>query len=102
VVRPKNWKRVGSLIGVGNAAPNILRAGDHENFLVMKWNRDADDLFTALDRRRAKITTSTCYCSVFDDCWVSSGVSAEAEKIASCPAPAVPFRTDVIPAKTTP
>ena len=81
MVRPKNWKRVGSLIGVGNAAPNILRAGDHENFLVMKWNRDADDLFTALDRRRAKITTRTCYCSVFDDCWVCSGVSAEAEKI---------------------
>jgi hypothetical protein len=83
-------------IGLGNTAPNILRAGDHENFFTMAWEQDAA-LATRFNEGRGKITTRTCYCSVFDECWISAGLAAHADKVERCPAPAVPFRTDVPP-----
>ncbi len=93
----QDWKRLSThlTIGIGNAAPNILRAGDHENFFWMKWDHDGEPLASRFDTQRLKIKTRTCYCSVFDECWMSAGLTTRADKVESCPAPAVPFRTDV-------
>jgi hypothetical protein len=82
-------------ISLGTAAPNILRAGDHENFFTMTWDKDAENIAAKFNEGRVKITTRTCYCSVFDECWVSSGLTTQATKVPSCSTPAVPFRTDV-------
>jgi hypothetical protein len=58
-------------------APNILRAGDHEDFFAWSPSPGKLDLFERLNVERAKITARICYCSVFDECWVSSGLAMQ-------------------------
>ena len=50
------------------------------------------DLFKKLNAERAKITARVCYCSVFDECWVSSGRAIRPDRVPSCPAPVTPFQ----------
>jgi hypothetical protein len=96
--QPRNWKQFATTHAtIGITAPNILRAGDHENFFTMLPDPGNADLVSKFDAQREKITTRTCFCSVFDECWVSSGLATHADRVASCPVPATPFRTDVRP-----
>jgi hypothetical protein len=93
---PDNWKQMQTARAtIGVTAPNILRAGDHEDFFTIVPDRSDADLVDKLDAQREKITARTCYCSVFDECWISSGLATHADRVASCPTPAIPFRTDV-------
>jgi hypothetical protein len=82
------------ILSIGNTAPNILRAGDHEDFFAVLPGPGNVEFFKKLDAERAKITARICYCSVFDECWVSSGLATRADRVSSCPVPATPFRTD--------
>lgn len=83
------------ILSVGNSAPNILRAGDHEDFFAWSPSPGKLDFFEKLNVERAKITARICYCSVFDECWVSSGLAIRADRVPSCPATATAFRTDL-------
>lgn len=55
---------------------------------AMLWPRTEQnqELWTALDtaRQSGRITTSVCYCSVFDDCWVARSNSFPPEEVNSC------------------
>jgi hypothetical protein len=82
------------IMSIGNAAPNILRAGEHEDFFAWSPGPGTSDFFEKLNVERAKITVRTCYCSVFDECWVTSGLAIRADRVRSCPVPATPFVTD--------
>jgi hypothetical protein len=84
-------------VSLGLTAPNILRAGDREAFFGIAPDARNAAIYDKFNEERDNITTRVCYCSVFDECWVSSGVTAHADPVPSCPAPAVPFRTDVPP-----
>ena len=46
--------------------------------------RDIMEQFERLD-------CSACYCSVFDECWVTHLTNLQAEPVKQCPIPAVPF-----------
>ena len=83
-------------IFTGESAPNILRAGEHKDFFAMSPGSGSSDLFKKLNAERHNITARICYCSVFDECWVSSGLAIRADRVPSCPAPATPFRTDLL------
>lgn len=54
------------------------------------WQRTEQnrELWTALDRARqsGRITSSVCYCSVFDECWVAHSNSFPPEEVNSCEA----------------
>lgn len=71
----------------------ILRAGEHVEFLAVA-DKQEGDLFSKFNDEREKITAKVCYCSVFDECWLGSGVTTHAERVASCPTPAVPFKIE--------
>lgn len=77
---------------VGLTAPSILRAGDHSDFLTAPYNKENKDVWQKFNVERDKINVRICYCSVFDECWVGSGQTTEAQRVSACPAPAVPFR----------
>jgi hypothetical protein len=77
---------------VGPVSPNILRAGDHVDFLSLPESAQNHELWSKFNEERDNITVRMCYCSVFDECWRSSGTTTHAERIESCPAPAVPFQ----------
>ena len=85
-----------TILSMGLTAPNILRPGDHEDFFSMSPSAGNVDALEKFNEARIKITARICYCSVFDECWISSGISIHADRVASCPVPAAPFRTDAL------
>lgn len=56
---------------------------------AMVWPRTEQnaELWTALDQARqaGRITSTVCYCSVFDECWVARSNSFPPEEVNSCP-----------------
>lgn len=58
---------------------------------AIRWPRTTENaaLWTALDqaRQQGRITMSTCYCSVFDECWVAHSDAFPPEEADSCTAP---------------
>lgn len=60
---------------------------------AMIWPRTEQnaELWTALDRARqsGRITTTVCYCSVFDDCWVARSNSFPPQEVNSCTSPSL-------------
>jgi hypothetical protein len=54
----------------------------------LRWPRTEQNrtLWTALDRARqvGRITTTVCYCSVFDECWIARSDSFPPEETNSC------------------
>src|SRR5690348_16666559 len=78
--------------GVGVAAPSILRAGEHSDFLSAAQRKENQHFWEKFNVERDKITVRMCYCSVFDECWVGTGRTTQADRVPSCPVPAVPFR----------
>jgi hypothetical protein len=81
-----------TVLSVGLAAPRLLRAGDHVDVLSVPENPQNRDLFSTFNVERDKLTVRVCYCSVFDECWRGSGLTTRADRVASCPTPAVPYQ----------
>ena len=54
----------------------------------LRWPRTEENrsLWTALDRARqaGRITTTICYCSVFDECWIARSNSFPPQETNSC------------------
>lgn len=88
------WQYPKTIPSLGLAAPSILRAGDHSDFFSVPQSKNNPDFWEKFHVERDKIKVRICYCSVFDECWSGSGQTTEAERVSSCPAPAVPFRVD--------
>lgn len=72
---------------VSSPASNRFLA-PNDNITAIRWPRtDANrELWTMLDmaRQRGRITMSTCYCSVFDECWVARSHAFPPEQVESC------------------
>lgn len=84
-----------TIMGVGLAAPSILRAGDHSDFFTVQGNPHNSNLFSKFNVERDNITVRVCYCSVFDECWRGDGISTRADPVASCPVPQVPYQSSL-------
>jgi hypothetical protein len=84
--------------GVGIAAPQILRSGEHEDFFSVPESPENADFWSKFNVERDKIATRVCYCSVFDECWIHlDGIGYEnkmthPDRVDSCPTAAVPFQ----------
>ncbi len=71
----------------------VLRAGEEITFL--RWHHAAqrEPVWSALDKARfGRIVIRTCYCSVFDECWISHSETPDPVGVAQCPVVPVPFR----------
>jgi len=44
------------------------------------------DLWDRLNDERWKVVVRTCYCSIFDDCWVFDSAKGEPHEVKVCPA----------------
>jgi hypothetical protein len=69
---------------LSSANGEILRPGEEKNFLHISHSDDAA-LTTRLADVPAKVSVKTCYCSVFDECWVTTSASNKAERVKACP-----------------
>ena len=75
----------------GGVAGTVIRAGESRTFLDMPLGPDNVAAWHALDRARFEMHFRICYCSVFDECWLSTFVSLESERVGKCPVPKVQY-----------
>ena len=80
-----------AVTAVSLVAPRIVSAGDHVDFFALPASSGNAELFQKFNRERDNVTARVCYCSVFDECWIGSGLTTHADRVAGCPAPTVPF-----------
>lgn len=78
-------------MALGTTAPNVLRAGDAQDFMSMERTAENSEVWQRLDAARLNLRMRACYCSVFDECWVTDLVKTSVKEVAACPAAKVPF-----------
>ena len=86
----------GQLSGIdvrGNIAGSLIRPGAMVQMFAWDEPKTANPVFDALHRQMNDITYSACYCSVFDDCYLTSSADdAKPRAVDQCTPPALPFR----------
>ncbi|HZO21156.1 MAG TPA: hypothetical protein VFB37_01545 [Steroidobacteraceae bacterium] len=78
-------------VSLGAVAPLVLRPGDSQTFLTLDRSEANAEIWQRLNAARIQIKMRACYCSVFDECWVSDLQHTNAQRAKSCPAVKVPF-----------
>ena len=64
----------------------VLRPGAQTNFIrVAKTDQNAQ-IWDRLDKERWNIVVQTCYCSIFDECWISDNRQKRPKAVNTCPA----------------
>ena len=76
---------------IGQAAPSVLRANDELNFISLQRSDSPSEVWQRLDAARLEIRMRACFCSVFDECWVSDLRQPRVQRSADCPSVKVPF-----------
>jgi hypothetical protein len=69
----------------------LLRPGATLRAYEVQRTSATEAVVTRLRAAQRDITMRGCYCSVFDECWVGDLRSLNPQRVARCPAPAVPF-----------
>lgn len=65
---------------------SMLRAGEVRRLLIIPWSKETMDLAKRFDDGYPFIEMQSCYCSVFDECWVSNLQTLHPQAVAQCPA----------------
>ena len=63
----------------------VLRPGEKTDFIRMAKTDDNAKIWDKLDTERWNIVVRSCYCSIFDDCWVSDNRERRPMAVKSCP-----------------
>jgi hypothetical protein len=69
----------------------VLRAGESRNILTFPEDGEHERLTQGLQISLDDITWKACYCSVFDECWVTDLRTMHPPSVRECPVPRVPF-----------
>ncbi len=83
--------------GYGNPNNVVLRAGETQTILEIRSAEQAPELHDRFVREMGSLRFRACYCSVFDECWLSDLVDLTPTRMAACPAAAHPFGFGVDP-----
>jgi hypothetical protein len=70
---------------------SVLRAGEVRSILSFPEDAEHEALTKGLRISLADITWKACYCSVFDECWVSDLKTMHPPAVKECPVPTDPF-----------
>lgn len=82
----------------GNVRNSLVRPG--ASLVMFSWTEPAtpNPLFDAMHAAMNDIDLSTCYCSVFDDCYVRKNDGSKEQPVVQCTAPKVSFQPTFTPA----
>jgi hypothetical protein len=69
----------------------VIRAGDSRLFLEVPLADDNQAVWKALNHARFRTEFRVCYCSVFDECWLSGLKGLNPKQVGSCPLPKIPY-----------
>jgi hypothetical protein len=75
----------------GNITSALIRPGASLSMFTWDEPAQANPVFAALHRQMSDIKIASCYCSVFDECYMRHANSAKPEPVKECAVPAVPF-----------
>ena len=64
----------------------VLRPGQQTKFIRLARTDANSAIWERLNAERWKVVVRSCYCSVFDDCWVADNRKKRPEPVKSCPA----------------
>jgi hypothetical protein len=73
-------------VGLSTIQGEVLRPGEETMFAMLFPESAPLDVYERFDAERLKLDVSTCYCSVFDDCWIETREAAEPRPVEQCPA----------------
>lgn len=73
-------------LGISSLRGEVLRPGEEAMVTQLAARGTDPDVYARFNRERSKLEISTCYCSVFGDCWVDEGTVAGPRQAAQCPA----------------
>ena len=71
------------LLSLGVTMPMVLRAGDDTLIFGMK-REGQETLWDKLNTARFELRFRACYCSVFDECWVSDLTTVSPQRVEHC------------------
>jgi hypothetical protein len=70
-------------LSLGVTLPFVLRAGDSQLILALK-REGQETLWDKLNTARFELRFRACYCSVFDECWVSDLATVSPQHVGQC------------------
>ena len=79
------------LVQTSSLMGTVLRAGQVREILVFPEDEPHQGLSERMHISIADIHWHACYCSVFDECWLSDLQTLHPTVVKECPAPKVPF-----------
>jgi len=63
----------------------VLRPGEKRKFIRLAQTEQNKPLWNKLNEERWKVVTRSCYCSIFDDCWVFDSRTEQPSEVKNCP-----------------
>jgi hypothetical protein len=79
----------------GGIAGSLIRPGAMVHMFTWEEPKTPNPVFDALHKQMDQISWSACYCSVFDDCYVTSNADdSKPRAVEQCTPPAKTFRPD--------
>jgi hypothetical protein len=64
----------------------VLRAGEQRRFVRFAKTDANAPLWNQLNDERWKVVIRSCYCSIFDECWVLDSRKEDPDQVKACPA----------------
>jgi hypothetical protein len=64
----------------------VLRSGEKRSFIRLAQTDQNKALWDKLNQERWKVVVRSCYCSIFDDCWVFDSRTEQPQEVKVCPA----------------
>lgn len=71
---------------------NVLSAKEQMTFVDFHSEDYGPEDYAAIRAGLRKVGSRTCYCSVFDECWLADTRNQRPVKVKACPVPEVPFQ----------
>lgn len=64
----------------------VLRPGEKRDFIRLAKTKPNAAIWERMNDERWKVVVRTCYCSIFDDCWVFDSRKTGPDPVKACPA----------------
>ncbi|WP_137870838.1 hypothetical protein [Sphingopyxis sp. 2PD] len=71
-----------------------VRPGETLEFISFPRSPASEQVWQKFNRERWKLKVRSCYCSIFNDCWVTEGMQGLPRAVNTCPADWTPYRED--------
>src|SRR5689334_8568759 len=75
-----------SLTFTTDRVDGVLRSGEKRSFIRLAQTDQNKALWDKLNQERWKVVVRSCYCSIFDDCWVFDSRTEQPQEVKVCPA----------------